>query len=70
MLKKMVEQIKKSGANFVVCQKGIDDLAQHFLAKEKIAAVRRVKKSDMDALVRATGGKIVSRLDDLSASDL
>ena len=70
MLKKMVEQIKKSGANFVVCQKGIDDLAQHFLAKEGIAAVRRVKKSDMDALIRATGGTIVTRLEDLSASDL
>ncbi len=70
MLRKMVEQIKKSGANFIVCQKGIDDLAQHFLAKEGIAAVRRVKKSDMDALVRATGGKIVTRLDDLSAADL
>jgi len=70
MLRKMVEHVKKSGANFVVCQKGIDDLAQHFLAKEKIAAVRRVKKSDMDALVRATGGKIVARVEDLSASDL
>ncbi len=70
MLRKMVEQIRKSGANLVVCQKGIDDLAQHFLAKQGIAAVRRVKKSDMDALVRATGGKIVSRLDDLTANDL
>jgi len=70
MLRKMVEQIKKSGANFLVCQKGIDDLAQHFLAKEGIAAVRRVKKSDMDALVRATGGKIVTRLEDLKATDL
>ena len=70
MLKKMVEKIKKAGANVVICQKGIDDMAQHFLAKEGILAVRRVKKSDMDALVRATGGKIVSRLDDISAEDL
>ena len=70
MLKKMVETIQKSGANFVVCQKGIDDLAQHFLAKSGIAAVRRVKQSDMDALARATGAKVVSRLSDLTASDL
>jgi thermosome len=70
MLRKMVEKIKQSGANFVVCQKGIDDLAQHFLAKEGIAAVRRVKQSDMEALARATKGKIVSRINDLSASDL
>jgi len=70
MLRKMVEKIKNSGANVVICQKGIDDLAQHFLAKEGIMAVRRVKKSDMDALVRATGGKIVTRLNDLSEKDL
>ncbi len=70
MLRKMVEKIKQSGANFVVCQKGIDDLAQHFLAKEGIAAVRRVKQSDMEALARATKGKVVSRINDLSASDL
>ncbi len=70
MLRKMVETIKKSGANFVVCQKGIDDLAQHFLAKEGIAAVRRVKQSDMKALARATQGKIVSRINDLTAADL
>ncbi|MDP6671314.1 MAG: thermosome subunit beta [archaeon] len=70
MLRKMVDQIKKSGTNFVICQKGIDDLAQHFLSKEGISAIRRVKKSDMDALVRATGATIVTRLDDLSTSDL
>jgi thermosome len=70
MLKKMVDSIKKAGANVVVCQKGIDDLAQHFLAKEGILAVRRVKKSDMDALVRATGGKVVTRLESLDAKDL
>ena len=70
MLRKMVDQIKKSGANVLVCQKGIDDMAQHFLAKEGISAIRRVKKSDMDALIRATGGRLVTRLEDLSASDL
>jgi len=70
MLKKMVDSIKKAGANVVVCQKGIDDLAQHFLAKEGILAVRRVKKSDMDALVRATGGKVVTRLESLGEKDL
>jgi chaperonin GroEL (HSP60 family) len=70
MLKKMVSKIKESGANVVLCQKGIDDLAQHFLAKEGIAAVRRVKKSDMDALARATGAKIVTRIDDISSEDL
>jgi len=70
MLRKMVDSIKRTGANFVVCQKGIDDLAQHFLAQEGITAVRRVKKSDMDALARATGGKIVSRIDGLTEKDL
>ncbi|MFH1256191.1 MAG: thermosome subunit beta [Candidatus Diapherotrites archaeon] len=70
MLKKMVEKIKQSGANFVICQKGIDDLAQHFLAKEGISAVRRAKKSDMDALARATGAKVVTRTQDLSKEDL
>jgi len=69
-LRKMVETIKKAGANVVFCQKGIDDLAQHFLAKEGIFAVRRVKKSDMEKLARATGGKIVTNLHDLSPSDL
>jgi len=70
MLKEMVEKIKASGANVVFCQKGIDDLAQHYLAKEKIMAVRRVKKSDMEKLARATGAKIASSLDDLNESDL
>ncbi len=64
--KKMVDKIKVSGANVVLCQKGIDDLAQHFLAKEGIYAVRRVKKSDMEKLVKATGAKIVTELDDLN----
>ncbi|MBS7630657.1 TCP-1/cpn60 chaperonin family protein [Candidatus Bathyarchaeota archaeon] len=70
MLKKMVEKIKASGANVLFCQKGIDDVAQHFLAKESILAVRRVKKSDMEKLAKATGGKIVSNLMDLKTSDL
>jgi chaperonin GroEL (HSP60 family) len=70
MLKTMVDIIAKSKATMVFTQKGIDDLAQHFLAKAGIAAVRRVKKSDMDALARATGGKVVTSLKELSASDL
>ncbi|MEM3373429.1 MAG: thermosome subunit beta [Candidatus Anstonellales archaeon] len=70
MLKEMVEKVKKSGANVVICQKGIDDLAQHFLAKEGIVALRRVKKSDMDKLARATGARLVSNLNDLSEKDL
>jgi thermosome len=70
MLRSMVEKIKASGANVVLCQKGIDDLAQHFLAKEGIFAVRRVKESDMKKLAKATGAKIVSSLEDLSSADL
>jgi len=70
MLRRMVEQVKKSGATALFCQKGIDDLAQHFLAKEGIYAVRRVKKSDMEKLAKATGGKIVTKLDELSKDDL
>ena len=70
MLKKKVDLIKKSGANVVVCQKGIDDLVQYYLAKEKILAVRRAKESDMKKLARATGGRIVSNLTDLSKDDL
>ncbi|MDE1833491.1 MAG: TCP-1/cpn60 chaperonin family protein [Candidatus Micrarchaeota archaeon] len=69
-LKEMVEKIKKSGANVVVTQKGIDDVAQHFLAKAGIMAVRRVKKSDIEKLGRATGAKIVTSLDDLNPKDL
>ncbi len=68
--KAMVEKIKKSGANVVLCQKGIDDLAQHYLAKEGIYAVRRVKKSDMEKLAKATGAKIVTNLDDLTPDAL
>ncbi len=70
MLRKMVERIKSAGANVVFCQKGIDDIAQHFLAKEGILAVRRVKKSDMEKLSRATGGKIITNLADLKGEDL
>lgn len=70
MLKKMVEKIAASSATVIVCQKGIDDLVQHFLAKRGIFAVRRVKKSDMEALAKATGGTIVTNLDDLSPTDL
>lgn len=70
MLKRMVETVKKSGATVLFCQKGIDDLAQHYLAKEKIYAVRRVKKSDMEKLAKATGADLVTKLDDLKADDL
>jgi thermosome len=70
MLKDMVEKILASGANVVVCQKGIDDMAQHFLARKGIIAVRRAKKSDIEKLAKATGGKIVTNLDDIKPSDL
>jgi len=70
MMKDMVEKIKAAKANVVLCQKGIDDTTQHFLAKEGILAVRRIKKSDIDKLARATGGKVVTNLDDLRESDL
>ncbi len=70
VLKDMVEKIKASGANVVLCQKGIDDLAQHFLAKAGIYAVRRVKKSDMEKLSRATGARIITNLEDLTKEDL
>jgi len=70
MLVTMVDKITKSGANVVICQKGIDDIAQHYMAKANILAVRRVKESDMTKLSRATGARIVSNLDDLSSKDL
>ena len=70
MLRKMVEKIKKSGANVLICQKGIDDIVQHFLAKEGIYSVRRAKKSDLEKLSKATGGKIVANLDGLTSKDL
>jgi thermosome len=70
MLKKMVDIVKKTGANVAFCQKGIDDLVQHYLAKEGIYAVRRAKKSDMEKLAKATGATIATKLDELKASDL
>ena len=70
MLRGMVDKVKKSGANVLFCQKGIDDLAQHFLQKEGIYAVRRVKKSDMEKLAKATGANIVSKLSELDKADL
>jgi len=70
MIRKMVEKVKKSGASVLICQKGIDDIAQHFLAKAGIYTVRRAKKSDMEKLGKATGAKIVANIDDLSSSDL
>ena len=70
MLKEMVEKVVNSGCNVVFFQKGIDDLAQHYLAKKGISAARRVKKSDMEKLARATGAKIVSSVDELSKDDL
>jgi len=70
MLKGMVDRITKAGANVVVCQKGIDDLVQQFLARNGVLAVRRAKKSDLEALSKATGGKIITNLEDLSAKDL
>ena len=70
MLKSMVDKIISSGANVTICQKGIDDVAQHYLAKSNILAVRRVKESDMTKLARATGARIVNNLEDLSSKDL
>ncbi|MEM4864739.1 MAG: thermosome subunit beta, partial [Desulfurococcaceae archaeon] len=70
ILKKMVDKIAETGANVVICQKGIDEVAQHFLAKKGILAVRRVKRSDMEKLERATGGRIVSNIEDLKPEDL
>jgi archaeal chaperonin len=70
MLRSMVDKIRSSGANVVLCQKGIDDLAQHYLAKEGIVAVRRIKESDMTKLSKATGAKIITNIDELSGSDL
>ena len=69
-LQEMVETLKEAGADVVFCQKGIDDMAQHYLAQEGILAVRRAKKSDMKRLARATGGTVVSNIDDITADDL
>jgi thermosome len=70
MLKSMVDKITSIGANVVICQKGIDDIAQHYLAKANVLAVRRVKESDMTKLAKATGGRVVTNLDDLTEKDL
>ena len=69
MLRDMVAKVKGSGINVLLCQKGIDDMVQHFLAREGIVAARRLKKSDMEALAKATGAKVVSSVDEFSASD-
>ena len=70
MLRDMAEKIAKTGANVVLCEKGIDDMVQHFLARKGILAVRRNKKSDMEKLAKATGGKIVTNLDGMTSADL
>ncbi len=70
MIKQMVEKIHKVGANVVICQKGIDDIAQHYLAKYGILAVRRVKESDMSKLAKASGATITTNLEDLTENDL
>ncbi len=70
MLRDMVDKVASSGANVLICQKGIDDMAQHFLAKKGILAVRRASEKDMEKLSRASGARITNNLDDLSAKDL
>jgi len=70
ILKEMVDKIKSTGANVVLCQKGIDDIVQHYLAKAGILAVRRIKESDMDKLSKATGGRVVGSITDLTEKDL
>jgi thermosome len=69
MLRDMVAKVKDAGINVLLCQKGIDDMVQHFLAREGILAARRLKKSDMEALAKATGAKVVSSVDELSSDD-
>jgi len=70
MLRKMVMKVKEAGANVLLCQKGIDDIAQYLLAKEGILAVRRVKESDMEKLARATGAEVITSFEDLRPEDL
>jgi thermosome len=69
MLREMVKKVKGAGVNVLFCQKGIDDMVQHFLAREGVMAARRLKKSDMEALAKATGAKVVTSVDDLSKED-
>ncbi|MCK4424354.1 TCP-1/cpn60 chaperonin family protein [Candidatus Bathyarchaeota archaeon] len=70
MLREMVDKITATGANVVLCQKGLDDMIQHFLSRKGVMALRRIKKSDMEKLTKATGGKMVTNLDDFSPADL
>jgi thermosome len=70
MLREMTDRVINSGANVLLCQKGIDDMAQHYLAKAGILAIRRVKKSDMAKLAKATGARVVTNLNDLGQNDL
>jgi len=70
MLRDMVKKVKDAGINVLFCQKGIDDMVQHFLAREGIMAARRLKKSDMEALAKATGGKVISSIEELTADDV
>jgi thermosome len=70
MLREMVEKIAEAGANVVLCEKGVDDMVQHFLARKGILTVRRIKKSDMEKLAKATGGKVVTKLDVITSADL
>ncbi len=69
-LRSLVDTVQAAGANVVICQKGIDDLAQHYMAKAGLFAIRRAKKSDMEAMAKATGGRIVTNLDDMGEGDL
>ena len=70
MLKAMADKIVAAGANVVICQKGIDDIVQHFLSKKGVAAIRRAKKSDMERIAKATGASIVSNIEALTPKDL
>ncbi|MDK2826004.1 MAG: archaeal chaperonin [Methanolobus sp.] len=70
MIKELVDKVTSSGANVVFCQKGIDDMAQHYLAKAGVFAIRRVKKSDMQKLARATGAKLITNVDEITEADM
>jgi thermosome len=70
MLKSMVDKISSAGANVVLCQKGIDDIAQHYLAKKGIMAVRRIKESDISKLSKATGARVITNIEESNATDL
>src|SRR5256886_15506034 len=70
LMKDMVDKVAEAGANVVLCQKGIDEIAQSFMAKQGILAARRIKKFDIEKLCRATGGRFVTYLDDLGDMDL